>query len=272
MTIRWEGRAVSLRNILHRFSIAHLCLSFCRRVVALTLSMPRKIRTPIVWHCKSRADAFVRRCRPDLNSRIAGGANLCVRDTNRSAPSLSIPVPTLSMPYGAKHAIPSASANTFYAAAYLPPSPPSTPPSSLDSSSTAPIHFKTFNAKFERQANSFNLATSPSSSTDHLEFFGQSGTFLEAVLPNNAMARSAIPVEADGLKLALLDDDEADTRVLYAQSGVGAPSLCLRENLVALLDRADEELDCDSVIVVLNKDDQELRQYCSLDDLYIILT
>lgn len=197
---------------------------------------------------------------PDLNSRIAGGANLCVRDTNRSAPSLPIPVPTLSMPYGAKHAIPSASANTFYAAAYLPPSPPSTPPSSLDSASTAPIHFKAFNAKFERQADSFNLATSPSSSTDHLEFFGQSGTFLEAVLPNNAMARSAIPVEADGLKLALLDDDEADTRVLYAQSGVGAPSLCLRENLVALLDRADEELDCDSVIVVLNKDDQELPQ------------
>lgn len=83
------------------------------------------------------------------------------------------------------------------------------------------------------------------------------GTFLDQALPRSTAIRAAIPVQAtDAWSLALVD--EADQRVLYAQGAAGFAAFNLRENVVDLLDLADERLQCDRVVVVLNKADDDL--------------
>jgi len=146
-----------------------------------------------------------------------------------------------------------------------PPSPPSTPSSSPSSSSIASSLIANKNGFYSLLKNAKSAAPpllSPASSTDSLEFFGVSGTFLERVFSSNSsIVNKACSVEnLDAWKLALVDDIDANSRTLYAKSTHGVEHVCLRDSVVALLDHADEALDCDQVIVVLEKDDEDLAQ------------
>lgn len=75
------------------------------------------------------------------------------------------------------------------------------------------------------------------------------------------MGRLAVPVQShiDGWKLAVLDDVDTDSRTLYAQAVCGS-EVSSREGVISLLDFGDEELECDQVVVVLNKKDSDLAQ------------
>jgi len=76
------------------------------------------------------------------------------------------------------------------------------------------------------------------------------------------MNRLAVPVQSSivGWKLAILDDMETDTRTLYAHAVNGTEQVCAREGVISLLDFGDEELECNQVVVVLNKKDADLAQ------------
>jgi len=106
---------------------------------------------------------------------------------------------------------------------------------------------------------------SPASSTDSLDFFGSAGsTFLESVFPTSEIGRTALNVDSKltGWSLALVEDADG-TRTVYAQGS--SEAVCSRENVIALLDHADEELDCGQVVVVLEKDDSDLgASFCFL--------
>lgn len=90
------------------------------------------------------------------------------------------------------------------------------------------------------------------------EFFAKDADFLARVFPDSSkVADRIVPLQTAHRvwDLALFDDGvQADgQRTLYAKGN--SEQVNLRENVVQLLDMADEEFGCDQVVVVLEKDD-----------------
>lgn len=110
-----------------------------------------------------------------------------------------------------------------------------------------------------------NLPSPALSSGSDPDYF--SHTFLDSVLPESTAIADAVTISQDNhddspWSLAMLDN--VDNRILYAKAD-GYEGLNMRENLVDLLDLADEQLDCDQVVVVLDKNDAHLgRSRCCL--------
>lgn len=184
---------------------------------------------------------------PLAHANIARGDGKWVKDTNRllassldSASSIDV-VNTLS---GHDQEMIS------------PLSTPSTSPSSSMASS-APS-FSKYSMMNKSKSSFAAPMLSPASSTDSLDFFGSAGTtFLESVFPASEIGRTALPVESklSGWNLALVEDDDA--RTVYAKGQCGL-DVCNRETVIALLDHADEDLECDQVVVVLDKKNANL--------------
>lgn len=104
------------------------------------------------------------------------------------------------------------------------------------------------------------LPLTPNASTESLltlESEGKqqtSGTFLDAVFPKlPAFATTARSIADDRWQLAVVND-----RKLYARCSGGYTDLCLRENVVELLDRAAEEFECDGLVICIDKHDPDL--------------
>jgi len=183
---------------------------------------------------------------PSIDANIVGGDGKWVKDTNRFLAASLDSVSSMAV------------IDTL--ASDLSPlsTPSSSPASSFGGSSVS-----SFGMMLNRAGKSSFAAPmlSPASSTDSLDFFGpSSSTFLEAVFPTCDMGRTALNVDSKltGWSLALVEDTEGG-RTVYAkgQSGFDVRS---RENVIALLDHADEDLACDQVVVVLEKNDCELAQ------------
>lgn len=186
---------------------------------------------------------------PSIEANIVEGDGKWVKDTNRflapsldSVSSLAVIDTLTSSAEGDNLSSPLSSAS-------------SSPASSFGSSSVS-----SFSMMLNKAGKSSFAAPmlSPASSTDSLDFFGpSSATFLEAVFPTSEVGRNALNVDSklSGWSLALVEDEV--TRTVYAkgQNGFDVRS---RENVIALLDHADEDLDCDQVVVVLEKNDDEL--------------
>lgn len=136
----------------------------------------------------------------------------------------------------------------------LPRRPASPTPSKLSGFST------TSGLLLPNNKNTKSSLPSPALSTGSSNADGYfSGTFLDQVLPRSTAIADAIPVAtgADSPWSLVLHETE-DARVVYAKGAY--EGINLRENLVDLLDLADEELDCDQVVVVLDKSDADLGE------------
>jgi hypothetical protein len=86
-------------------------------------------------------------------------------------------------------------------------------------------------------------------------------TFLGAVFPTlPGLAGSAVSVADERWQLAILNGS-----TLYARCPGGYADLCLRETVVDLLDRADEDLGCDGLVICLDKKDADLgARHCAI--------
>jgi len=119
----------------------------------------------------------------------------------------------------------------------------------------------------KNRAGDMTVPSPASFSSESGDYFGAvasptqaDGTFLKSVFPRSKVRDRALPINSDSgiWNLALFDEGVDGKRVLYAKGSGGFEVMNLRENLVSLLDRADEELDCDQVVVVLEKKDKNL--------------
>jgi len=140
-------------------------------------------------------------------------------------------------------------------------SPSTSPASSFGSSVTGSSSFASMLNKGGNKSTFAAPMLSPASSTDSLDFFGPAGvTFLDRVFPTSDMGRSALNVDSKltGWSLALVEGHDG-SRTVYAK-GSNSVDVRSRENVIALLDHADEELACDQVVVVLEKKDSDLAE------------
>jgi len=181
-----------------------------------------------------------------LDLSKAGGAVACVRDMPRG-PLVSLSTnPTTP--------------NDFKAAIPFPPSPPTSPESSppkLDLSDTAISKFAYLPSSPSTPPETFDVDVSnfqpPSVTTS---------SFVAQVLSEEVLRSSAVvDLDTDFVPwdLAVVDDPVRSSRALYARSALGYEDVCLRENVVAVLDFADE-LQCDAVVVCLYKSDAHLSE------------
>jgi len=218
----------------------------------LFLALPTRLVPPISarWTSgSSRGPDIDHEQMPSIDANIVEGDGKWVKDTNRFLASASL------------DSVSSMALIDTLASDLSPLSTPSTSPSSSFGSGTS---FSSFSMMLNRAGKSSFAAPmlSPASSTDSLDFFGPSGTtFLDGVFPACEIGRSALNVDSKltGWSLALVEDRQEGGRTVYAkgQSGFDVRD---RENVIALLDHADEDLACDQVVVVLEKNDSELAQ------------
>jgi len=141
-----------------------------------------------------------------------------------------------------------------------PLSTPSTSPASSFGSSNTGSSFASMLNKAGKSSFAAPML-SPASSTDSLDFFGPAGvTFLDRVFPTSDLGRTALNVDSKltGWSLALVEAQDG-SRTVYAKAN-NSVDVRSRENVIALLDHADEELACDQVVVVLEKKDSDLAQ------------
>lgn len=220
-----------------------------------------------------------------LEQPIAKGATLRVRDAARQASLVSsVPPPNQFFPSGSPvdSEPPSTSSDASTpssSSAYDSASDMDSDEASDDNSSSAssPVaiprrHRHHGRGKFDSGLlpnNKSAKACTPSpsissaSSIASADDYFSAGTFLSKVYPRSTQVHRAVSVSAGGdadsiWKLAVLDNK--DSKSLYAKGAAGFEGINLRENLVDLLDLADEELDCDRVVVVLDKSDANLAQ------------
>lgn len=105
-----------------------------------------------------------------------------------------------------------------------------------------------------------SLVPSPVSSVDSADYFTPTrSSFLNAVFPRSKALNHVVTVadHSNNWSLALCNEDVSGKRTLYAKS-IAFDTLNLRDNLVELLDRADVELDCDNLVVILDKKNEKL--------------
>ena len=141
-----------------------------------------------------------------------------------------------------------------------PLSTPSTSPASSFGSSNTGSSFASMLNKAGKSSFAAPML-SPASSTDSLDFFGPAGvTFLDRVFPTSDLGRTALNVDSKltGWSLALVEAQDG-SRTVYAKAN-NSVDVRSRENVIALLDHADEELACDQVVVVLEKKDSDLGE------------
>jgi len=189
---------------------------------------------------------------PPDQPRTLGGASLCVRDTARVAISpvhVSAAKPSFSY-------FPDSSTHNIF-----PPSPPITPSSSPAGDAVLPSLILPFTTR---------PILTPRSSTDSLSSVCSDdvdtppASFLASVFPKavDSVARNATLVPSTrprGWALAVYDCHQMGTRTLYAKPEKVADDADLRDNIVQLLEKADEEeLDCDALVVILNKNHKNL--------------
>lgn len=225
-----------------------------------------------------------------LEQPIAKGATLRVRDAARQASLVScVPPPNQFFPSGSPvdSEPPSTSSD-----ASTPPSSSSSSaydsPSDIDSDEGSDDNNSAAAGATPRRHNSRSKfdsgllpnnksakactpcpsVSSASSIATADDYFSAGGTtFLGKVYPRSTQVHRAVSVSAGGdadsiWKLAVLD--HKDSKSLYAKGAAGFEGINLRENLVDLLDLADEELDCDRVVVVLDKSDANLGESLAL--------
>lgn len=147
----------------------------------------------------------------------------------------------------------------------LPPSPPLTPSSSPNAASPIKSALKVSTSTSGPAAAARSLPApplTPRSSTDSLPLAERSATrhaptFLDAVYPNGPVSSSSVGVHVVGALPRSLDgvvvDHDTGLRTLYVKGIQRLDADDLRDAVVELLDEADERLDADAVVFVLNK-------------------
>jgi hypothetical protein len=183
---------------------------------------------------------------------IVGGAPVCVRDAERLNPSGLVP-PSPRSPFihqspSTDHnlhlvsprpiSVPGKTAHVYAQAAFSPFS--ESPPSSVDTDSDDGLSFD----------------------SDSATSLDEPLNVLEQVFPTVAFA-SAVEVKADLWEGAILDESHKGLRTLYVESK-SFDAVSLRENVVSLIERADEEFECTGVVFCLNKNNANLGNYFSL--------
>jgi hypothetical protein len=182
---------------------------------------------------------------------IPGGAPECVRDAGRLVPSGCVP--------------------SWPRSAFYHPSPSLEP--KLRLISPRPVSVPGATAHVHAQAAFSPYSSSPESSasfdSDELDDAASSTTslndypnVLERVFPTLSFP-SAVEVKADVWEGAILDEAQKGLRTLYVES-MSYDAVSLRENVVSLIERADEEFACTGVVFCLRKDAADLGRSCLL--------
>lgn len=114
-----------------------------------------------------------------------------------------------------------------------------------------------FTAKSLKATNNASLVPSPAS-LDLADYFTSRASFLTSIFPKSKLLDNAVTVAdpTNTWSLALCNEG-SDKRTLYAKAS-GYETMNMRDNLVELLDRADVDLECDHLVVILDKKDAKL--------------